>query len=64
MGRTDLTQSSIFAVPEAEAPPHGCAWGGAVAPTSFPRRQRETTEEGRWCLRAESTGATGAESSH
>jgi hypothetical protein len=43
-----------------EAPPRVATRGGAVAPTSFPRTPTKTTEEGRWRLTAESTGALGA----
>src|ERR1044071_1585259 len=41
-GRT-WQRSSIFAAPEAKAPPHDRAWGGAVAPTShFPKPVKTT----------------------
>jgi hypothetical protein len=43
--RTELVGTRISAAPalEAEAPPHVCAWGGAVAPTSHSRTPVMTT---------------------
>ena len=34
-GRTDLAGRLYFCGSRSKAPPHDCAWGGAVAPTSY-----------------------------